>query len=237
MRMLAPVKSALLTRLRCVSTTPFGEPVVPEVYWMLAGSSGSTGSGGRSRPFASISSHCLFDNVGRYIRLIGAVFPGFLCDLLPDEHQPEVDRLRLFRDEYELLRDLYIQSFETCHKALRWVVGSHNASASGDPNVFTAVPGMSPEVSARVPRELDAFSKLVSAKKREWLKALPVWDQHWDQIFDRHLRNDIGHASARHDLPAGVILREGRQPIPYTRFVQRVHRIVHALLACTNVLK
>jgi len=90
------------------------------------------------------------------------MFPGVLSDLLPNEHQAEVDRLRLFRDEYELLRDLYIQSFETCHKALRWVVGSANASDSADPNVFTPVAGMKPEVSARPPRDLDAFSKLVS---------------------------------------------------------------------------
>ena len=96
---------------------------------------------------------------------------------------------------------------------------------------------MRPDVSAHVPNDLDAFGKLVSANKREWVKVLPVWDQHWDTVFDRHLRNDIGHASARHDLPTGLILREGKDAVPYTRFVQRTHRVLHVLLACTNVLK
>ena len=84
----------------------------------------------------------LFEQTGRYIDLIGAMFPGLLCDLLPDAHQPKVDQLRLFRDEYEVLRDLYIQTFETSHKVLRWVIGTANADTHGDPNSFVPVPGM-----------------------------------------------------------------------------------------------
>ena len=45
----------LFTRLRCVSITPLGWPVVPEVYWMLATSSGGLAWGGTSTPRASIS--------------------------------------------------------------------------------------------------------------------------------------------------------------------------------------
>ena len=39
----------LFTRLRCVSSTPFGEPVVPEVYWILATSSGAVALASKSR--------------------------------------------------------------------------------------------------------------------------------------------------------------------------------------------
>ena len=42
--MLLPMKRALLTRLWWVSTTPFGKPVVPEVYWMLMESSNVSSS-------------------------------------------------------------------------------------------------------------------------------------------------------------------------------------------------
>ncbi len=48
----------------------------------------------------------LFNQLARYVDLISAMFPGLLCDLLPEKYQPEIDKLRLFRDEYELLRDL-----------------------------------------------------------------------------------------------------------------------------------
>ena len=49
--------------LRWVSVAPFGNPVVPDVYWMLIGSSGAgaarRGDGRRSTPPApaTISSH------------------------------------------------------------------------------------------------------------------------------------------------------------------------------------
>lgn len=179
----------------------------------------------------------LFAQIGRYVDLMAGMFPGLLCDLLPDEHQPKIDQLRLFRDEYKLLRDMYIQSFETAHKSLRWVLGAVNADARGDPNRFFPPTGMDQKKAARPPRDLDAFSRLTSAEKREWLAIFPAWSDPWDTLFDRHLRNDIGHASARHDLPTGTILRDGRPSLPYTRFVQRVHRVLHALLACTNALK
>lgn len=56
-------------------------------------------------------------------------------------------------------------------------------------------------------------------------------------MLDRNLRNDIGHASARHELPTGMILRDSRAPLPYTLFVQRLHRVLHLMLANANVLK
>jgi hypothetical protein len=179
----------------------------------------------------------LFEQTARYVDLIGAMFPGLLCDLLREEHQPQVDQLRLFRDEYEVLRDLYIQIFETSHKALRWVLGTVNADKHGDPNRFVPVPGMDAEAAGHPPRNLNAFTKSASASKRQWLPLLPQWHQCWDSLLDRHLRNDIGHASARHDLSTGLIQRDGRPPLPYTRFVQKTQRVLHALLACTNAMK
>jgi hypothetical protein len=183
------------------------------------------------------SQNDLFEQIGRYVDLIGAMFPGLLCDLLPAAHQAQIDHLRLFRDEYELLRDLYIQTFETSHKALRWVLGTVNADAHGDPNKFVPVAGMDPDAAKNPPKSLAAFSKLSSARKREWLVLLPDWHKRWDALLERHLRNDIGHASARHQLSTGLIQRDGRAPLPYTRFVQQVSRILHPLLACANVLK
>jgi hypothetical protein len=179
----------------------------------------------------------LFDQLARYVDLLSAMFPGLLCDLLPDKYQPEIDKLRLFRDDYEMLRDLYIQSFETSHKVLRWIIGAVNATEHGDPDKFVPVPGMNPEVVKRLPKNLNAFARLTSANKSEWLPLFPDWQKHWHQLLDRQLRNDIGHASARHQLPTGLIERDGRPSLPYTRFVQKTHRILYVLLGCTNALK
>lgn len=179
----------------------------------------------------------VFSQIARFVELIWGLFPGLLLDLLPARHQPRIDELRLFRDEYEVLRDFYIQTFETSHKVLRWIVGTVNADSHGDPNTFVAIAGMPPHVTAKVPKNLHAFSKLTSANKREWLAVLPEWHGRWDDLLDRDLRNDIGHASARHELSTGMILRDGRAPLPYTRFVQRLHRVLHLLLANANALK
>ncbi len=179
----------------------------------------------------------IFDHIGRYVIFLNALLPGLLCNMLPPEHQPKVDALRLFRDDYELLRDLYIQSFETCHKALRWILGTVNTDAHADPNRFVAPQNAPESIAKNLPHDLDGFSKLVNAEKRKWLLLLPEWDQHWDMLLDRHLRNDIGHASARHDLSTGLIHREENPPLAYTRFVQCVQRTIHALLATVNALK
>jgi hypothetical protein len=179
----------------------------------------------------------VFRQLARFTELIWGLFPGLLLDLLPAQYQPHIDELRLFRDEYEALRDFYIQTFETSHKILRWVVGTANTDTHGDPNRLVAIAGMPPQVASKAPKNLDAFSKLTSANKREWLAVLPEWHGRWDDLLDRHLRNDISHASARHELSTGMILRDGRAPLPYTHFVQRLHRVLHLLLANANALK
>ena len=178
----------------------------------------------------------LFSNIERYVGQVSALLPGLLCNILPPQHQAKVDEFRLFRDEFELLRDLYIQTFESCHKALRWVIGVANIEAHGNPDVFAAPP-TAPELAKKIPKNLAAFGKLVSADKRKWLAVLPEWEQRWDVVFDRHIRNDIGHASAHHELATGLILRENRPPLPYTRFVARMQRSIHGLLATASALK
>lgn len=175
--------------------------------------------------------------IGRYVNLYGALMPGLMCNMLPEVHQREVDALRLFRDEYEVLRDLYIQSFEASHKALRWVVAAANADTHGDHRRFVPVSGISEDVSKKPPVDLDGFSRLTSAWKRQWLAIVPEWNQRWDNLFDRHLRNDLGHASARHDLATGLIHRYQKPALPYTRFVQETQRVIHPLVACANAMK
>lgn len=180
--------------------------------------------------------HDLFTQIDRYVTLINGLLPGLLCDLIPAAQQPEVDRMRLFRDDYEGIRDLYIQSFESCHRSLRWVVGAANASANGSENSFV-LPAPAPYSLKKPLKDLDAYSDAVSAEKRKWLFLVPEWDRRWDELFDRHLRNDIGHASARHNLATGEIQRDSNPPISYTRFVQKAQRILHPLIMCSNVIK
>jgi hypothetical protein len=171
----------------------------------------------------------------RYLLNLAGILPGALCNMVPEEKQQDIDELRLFRDDFEALRDFYVTTFEACHRSLRWVIASANVAQRGSIDAFLALstgkPGTKPV------KTLKQFEKIVNAEKRKYLNCLPVWDASWDQILDRSLRNDFGHASARHDLTSGTLHRDGHSDLPYPRFLQRVHHAGHALLACANVLK
>ncbi len=184
----------------------------------------------------------LFSNLSRYIALRSGLLPGALLDMWPESARKKAFPIRLFRDEFEVLRDLYIQSYEACDRTLRYVVGVANADAHGDAERFE-LPIKAPGATAKdaklkTPKNLNAFDKLRSVEKRSWLvEMIPNWQPHWDATLDRQLRNDIGHAAIRHDLPSGNLLRDRGDPIAYVEFVRLVHRIIHPLVASLNALK
>lgn len=175
----------------------------------------------------------LLSAIERYSAKATAILPGALANMVPAAKQPEVDELRLYRDDFEMLRDLYVNTFEACHKALRWVVGAHNIAARGSADSFVAPVGS----NENPPSSLKKYAGLTSARKRLYLQPLSVWNDSWDLLLDRSLRNDFGHASARHDLSSGTLIRDGKTPLGYVRFLQKVHHSGHALMACAGVMK
>lgn len=179
--------------------------------------------------------HDLLTCLERYVVNIAGVLPGALCNMVPDDRQRDIEGLRLFRDDFEALRDLYVTSFEACHRSLRWVIPTANVGQRGLPDAFLSPPVV--RAGVKPIRTVKQFDRIVNAEKRKYLLCLPVWDSAWDRILDRGLRNDFGHASARHDLVVGTVHRDGHPDLPYPRFLQRVHHLGHALLACANVLK
>lgn len=179
----------------------------------------------------------LFAHVARYVQLRGALLPGALLDLIPEPKAGIIPDLRMFRDDFAALRDLYVQVFETCHHGLRFVLGAVNADERGAADRFPAWPSAPPSGKKDEPRSLDRFDKLTSADKSVWLSALPVWQECWEHTLDRQLRNDIGHASVRHDLQTGTLISDKHAPIAYTVFLQKAHRIIHPVLALLGALK
>jgi hypothetical protein len=179
----------------------------------------------------------LFNLLELYIDLRRTISAGLLLDRYPSTAVEKRATLRLFRDDFVSLRDFYIQVFEQCHRALRYIVGAVNMGKRGDESKFSAWPS---HPYGRAPAQLgsmDAFSDLVSANKRIWLKMLPVWDSHWDEFFDRSLRNDIGHASVRHRLSDGALERSNGTLLPYLDFVRIASRSLSPLLAVLNAMK
>lgn len=181
----------------------------------------------------------LFKHALRYFEMRHAFLPGLLLDLYPPSARDKIPQLRLFRDDFEAVRDLYLQTFESCHKALRYVLGVANIDARGSADQFapswagTLGPG---ERAPRRPRTLDDFDDLVNYAKGQWLAGLTDWYAVWPYSLDRKLRNDMGHASIRHELRTGLLIRDDAPPLHYTEFVETAHRIIHALLACVHVM-
>lgn len=189
----------------------------------------------RTPTFAEVEVQVL-DLLHRHLAAISPLSAGLLCNMLQPPHAQAVETLRMFRDDYVQLRDLNQNTFEACHKALRWVVGSANAIRYGNVDAFP-LPAHIKQTKSQPPKNLNAFYKLVSADKRPWLYLLPAWDAAWDDLFDRAMRNDIGHASAHHNLVTGLIERAGKPPTPYIRFLQVTQRSVQGLLACACAMK
>jgi hypothetical protein len=162
---------------------------------------------------------------------------GFLLEMYPPGKEKEREHLRLFRDDFPVLRDFYIQAFEQCHRGLRYAIGAVNASARGNENAFPAWPSKPHNRSSKPLTGLDEFSGLVSANKRNLLQVLPQWDSRWDGFFDRSFRNDIGHASVRHRLADGMLVRDNKPPLPYLDFVRIAARVGNPILMLSSVLK
>lgn len=178
-----------------------------------------------------------FDIIGRYLAESESWHIGMLRRFIPEEHGPMLDDLTLYRDEFDILRDLYQQGFEVVCKTLRCPVGAQNALKRGDPNDFGPhVPADATNKSN--PTTLAAFDKkLVNANKLAYVRQVPGWEA-FAALLNNRTRNAIGHATARHDLRTGRIVSDN-DPIgvQYLDLVADVFGMFDALGATMQVLR
>ena len=171
----------------------------------------------------------LFHCVEEYVAKSSAFLPAFPLSMYDPDNKTGIDinELRIFRDEFPALRDLYITTFEACHKILTHIAAINNIIVNGNPNQFTS----------REVKNLKAFDKKPNAFKIGFCTNFTTWQGHWDTIFDRKIRNAIGHSSIRHDLTTGLLMSEKSDPVPYLEFCKKTLLLIHPLMACLNVLK
>jgi hypothetical protein len=131
---------------------------------------------------------------------------GILRRIMPDERRSLLSDLRLFRDEFDILRDLYQQGFETVCKTLRYPVAAQNTVKRGRPDAFGSD---FPSVLTREnsPRDIAAFEGISNFDKLWYIGQVPGWDR-WAGFLDNKTRNAIGHAAARHDLRTGLVVSD-----------------------------
>lgn len=168
----------------------------------------------------------LFHCLEQFLANRASLLPALPAVMYPKGSHAAIEELRLFRDDFPALRDLYIATFESCHRTLPYVLAFVNLSARGRADAF-----------GEKCSSVEAFDKLPNAKKTPFLAAIPSWSDHWGDLFDRQLRNAIGHHSARHDLSSGRLIVDGDGSRPYLQFVMQTMRLIDGLLACLAVVK
>jgi len=169
----------------------------------------------------------LFHCLELYIDNRSSILPGLAIEMYKNGEEAALRDLRVLRDDFPRLRDLYIATFEAVHDVIDFVMALVNIGERKDPEAFPV----------DKPRNLEAFSKLVNADKAKSLVSLDAWHRHWPTILDRDVRNAIGHNSIRHDLPSSMLISKGKPPIPYLTFVVKTYRLVHPVLAAETALK
>jgi hypothetical protein len=144
----------------------------------------------------------VFDEIGRFVESLPSWQMGILDRYVTDEARPELASLTLFRDEFDILRDRYQQSYELVCKVIQIAVAAQNTVIRGDPNDFGRVPeGVGIKAS---PTTLAKFDKMSTAYRLAYLRQVPKWEGFAD-LMDNKKRNAIGHASSMHDLRTGRV--------------------------------
>lgn len=147
----------------------------------------------------------VFDEIGRFIESLPSWQMGILDRYVTDDARPELAELTLFRDEFDLLRDRYQQSYELVCKVIKLALAAQNTVARRDPVDFGPVPaGVGLRSS---PTSLTKFDRLSTAYRLEYLRQVPRWEKFAD-LMDNKKRNAIGHASSRHDLRTGLVVSD-----------------------------
>jgi hypothetical protein len=142
----------------------------------------------------------LFEQLRAFVRIWESWGPVLVVRWTEPSKKPLLEQLRVYRDDFEVLRDAYVQTYETCCRALPLAMALMNADVRGDPNTFGPVPLkiLQGNAKAKAPTSLSAYSDLPNANKIHWLQDWPAWRTQLPALLNKEIRNAIGHASARY---------------------------------------
>jgi hypothetical protein len=140
------------------------------------------------------------------------------------KHLRDLDAVRLSDKRFDLLRQLYIDCFETFCRLMVPAMGIEMIIDHNSLDIPTKKGSMS----------LGKFEALVNASKREQLRKWPISDL-FVAVMDTDLRNGIGHNSAHFDKELDqIVLYDSKgaatisRTMGYTEFCDRVVRLFSA---------
>ena len=184
----------------------------------------------------AIAQRQVFDVLDLFVQRFDSWQMGILYRIIPQERLSLLDGLTLFRDEFDILRDLYQQAFETICKTLRYPVAAQNTIKRHNPNDFGNIV---PQVLTRKanPGNLVAFERLSNYEKLQYVAQIPGM-QDWVGLLDNKTRNAIGHATVRHDLRTGLVVSDAVPAgVRYLEVAADVYGIFDALRVSLQVVR
>jgi len=171
----------------------------------------------------------LLDRLAFVIDNFSSLSPGFPMLFYEAGGKRDVGKLRIMRDDFEVLKAHYLSCFEIAYKVLGILIGLLNINARGNANAFPN----------EKPSSLKKFNELPNAQKPSFIdgNVVPEIASRWGGYFDRQLRNAIGHYSVHHDLKTGMLVLDDAPPIPYSEFVASTLKMTPMLFYCLQLVK
>ena len=167
----------------------------------------------------------LFETLDEFVQKRDHWRPGTLALAYDDAGIDRDSRWQIQRDDFTSLRALYLSCFEVSYKFIDIAVVLRNVMDRGDPTSFPDGSTMS----------LGKLSKLKAFQKEEVLSHY-AWGGMFIGLFDRKLRNAIGHSDAHHKVTTGRIVSP-KAEWDYVEFVKTVVRSSQAPLFILNIVK
>lgn len=180
----------------------------------------------------------LFEALQLYIRNWESWVPGFIVRATDPSRRRALAKLRVARDDFPILRDLYVQVYETCYAALPFAIAILNSQQRGDPDTFGPVPQdlLKHNAKAQPPRSVTAFASSRNATKPPWFAEWPAWSSLLPTLLNKDLRNSLGHASARHDIATGRVVAD-KVDLSFLELTGAVFDLAYPLLMLLQVTK
>lgn len=175
----------------------------------------------------------VFDVYPRIFDHLSSVTIGLLYDYLPQRLKESIAEFRVFRDDYAVVKGLYVDIFELVVQSLHFLGPMVNIVARNDPGKFYEIESGSKKIQVN---SINRFIKLKAYEKLSILKELPELNEFIGRV-SRPMRNDIGHFNAVYDYRTGDLVYEDGTHTNYVLFLNCLLESFRAIWHLLNLLE
>jgi len=159
----------------------------------------------------------VFETHLRAIENYYAYIPGLAYEYFSSAAKKDINNYRVYRDDFNLIKSLYLDIFELLSRMLFYIGCIVNLSIRDDYQMYYT--GM---IKAKKFKKLPAYDRMFV------LKELPKLEKFINNV-QHPLRNNIGHFNVRYDFRKGVLAYDDGTEQNYIIFLKFVLDAVRSL--------